>query len=92
MSRRVAVFDSNTLCDSVIVRSVRPGDKFFPLGLNGNKKLSDFLIDEKYPAILRGGVIVVESNGEIIWVVGMRTGEYCKVVKQTKSAVIMNFL
>ncbi len=92
MSRRVAVFDSDALCDSVIVRSARPGDKFSPLGLNGNKKLSDFLIDEKYPAILRDRVVVVESNGEIIWVVGMRTGEYCKIVEETKSAVTMKFL
>lgn len=92
MSRRVAFFDSNALSDSVIVRSAKPGDQFYPLGLNGNKKLSNFLIDQKYPAILRDRVVVVESNGEIIWAVGMRTSEYCKIVEETKSAVTMKFL
>ena len=92
MAKGVAVFDAREVSDFVIVRSIRPGDRFSPFGLHGHKKLSDFLIDEKYPAIFRQRVIVVESSGEIVWVVGMRTSEYCKVVKDTKTIVIMEFL
>ena len=90
--KEVAVFDAKELAESVIVRSIRSGDSFTPLGLHGHKKLSDFLIDEKYPAIFRHRVAVVESRGEIVWVVGMRTSEYCKVVNDTETVVIMEFL
>ena len=91
MAKGIAVFDAKELSDSVIVRSIRTGDRFSPLGLHGHKKLSDFLIDEKYPAIFRQRVIVVESRGEIVWVVGMRSSEYCKVVNDTETIVIMEF-
>lgn len=61
-------------------RNWREGDRFMPLGMIGFKKVSDFLIDEKISVAEKGNVTVVESNGEIVWVVGMRVDDRVKQI------------
>lgn len=60
-------------------RTWREGDRFMPLGMTGFKKVSDFLIDEKISIPEKESVTVVESAGEIVWVVGMRIDERVKL-------------
>ncbi|MDX9847800.1 MAG: tRNA lysidine(34) synthetase TilS [Tenuifilaceae bacterium] len=71
-SRSVAVLDYDKLQFPLILRSWRDGDWFIPFGMNGRKKVSDFLIDQKVPLHRKGSVYVLESNGEIVWVVDFR--------------------
>jgi tRNA(Ile)-lysidine synthase len=68
---------------ALVVRSPRPGDRFQPLGMRGHKKLGEFLIDAKWPRILRPDVLVVEGQEGIIWVVGGRPDEAYKVQPQS---------
>ena len=82
--RTTAYLDSSALRESLCtVRTRRPGDTFHPLGSPGEKKLQDFFTDEKVPAAHRGTVPILESGGEIVWVVGMRISEHAKVVQKT---------
>ena len=60
--------DADRLGARVQVRSLRPGDRFQPLGMEGHKKLSDFLIDAKWPKISRDEVLVLTQGEEIAWV------------------------
>jgi len=62
------------------------GDSFVPLGMSQHKKVSDFLIDEKVPVTLKSGVTVLESNGEIVWIVGYRIDDRYKLTKITRQA------
>jgi len=54
-----------------VLRSVLPGDRFRPSGMNGTKKLKDYFIDAKMTLEERSAVLVLEGE-EILWLVGMR--------------------
>ena len=61
----------STESDAVItVRNRRQGDKFFPIGMNGKKKLSDFFTDKKIPAEIRKTMPILTANGEIVNIQG----------------------
>lgn len=80
----VAYFDHASLTFPLKVRKWKPGDSFHPLGMNGRKKLSDFFIDNKMPVNEKENVYVIESGGEIIWVVNHRIDDRYKVLRNTK--------
>ena len=82
----VATLDSEKLAPTLTWRVWQAGDSFFPLGMEHAKKVSDFLIDEKVPVNLKNRVTVLESNGEIVWVVGYRIDNRFKLTKNTRQA------
>lgn len=81
--RNVACLDAERLVFPLLVRVVRPGDRFHPLGAPGRRKLQDFLVDAKVPREDRARILVLESGGEIAWVMGMRIDERFKVRDST---------
>ena len=62
----------------------QPGDYFYPLGMTGKKKLSDFLVDKKVPRVTKAKVLVLKSGEEICWVLGMRIDERFKITDSTE--------
>lgn len=86
-AREPGVLDRATLGDDLLVRSWRPGDRMAPLGLLGSKSLQDLFTARRVPRRERGGVPVVESGGEIVWVAGVATSEHFKVTDSTAEAV-----
>ena len=86
-AREPGVLDRATLGDDLLVRSWRPGDRMAPLGLQGSKSLQDLFTARRVPRRERGGVPVVESGGEIVWVAGVATSEHFKVTDSTAEAV-----
>lgn len=69
------------------IRKWEEGDTFRPLGMAGQKKLSDFLIDSKVHLFAKEKTLVVESAGKIAAVLGMRPSEDFKVDANTKTAL-----
>ncbi|SKB52282.1 tRNA lysidine(34) synthetase TilS [Dyadobacter psychrophilus] len=63
------------------IRKWKPGDVFQPLGMNGKqKKLSDLFIDSKMDQFTKKQTLVLlNGNGEIMWVVGVRLDERYKI-------------
>jgi tRNA(Ile)-lysidine synthase len=59
----------------VSLRGWRPGDRFQPLGLRGQKKLQDFFVDAKVPRRERARIPLLLARGRIAWVVGQRIAE-----------------
>jgi tRNA(Ile)-lysidine synthase len=82
-SSNIAFLDYDKLKFPLKVRHWASGDWFIPLGMNGKKKVSDLMIDEKIPLNLKSRVLVMESNGDIIWVVGHRIDDRYKVTDNT---------
>jgi tRNA(Ile)-lysidine synthase len=65
-----AYLDADKAGTYLTVRSRRPGDRLRPLGLGGEKKLQDILVDAKVPALERDGVPIISGPRGIVWVVG----------------------
>src|SRR5688572_24069938 len=76
--------DGETVQFPLTWRRWRNGDAFYPLGMKGKKKLSDFLIDNKVSVADKNDVTVLESAGKIIYVVGWRIDDRFKLTALTK--------
>lgn len=83
----VASLDADKIKFPITWRYWQAGDSFYPLGMENRKKLSDFLIDRKIPLADKNGISVLESEGEIIWVVGHRIDNRYKITPATKSVI-----
>jgi tRNA(Ile)-lysidine synthase len=71
------------------IRYFQPGDRFWPTGAPGARKLQDFLVDQKIPRWLRPHVPLVISQGQIIWVPGLRLAEPVKLTPGTRTLLEM---
>lgn len=79
-----ASLDFDLLKFPLKLRKWKQGDVFQPLGMRGKKKISDFMIDEKIPLNLKQRVCVIESEGEVVWIVGHRIDDRFKVHHNSK--------
>jgi tRNA(Ile)-lysidine synthase len=72
--------EKNKLIFPISIRPKKTGDKFKPFGMKGFKLLSDFLKDEKLNNFEKERCkLLVNGNGEIIWVMGKRSDERYRV-------------
>lgn len=78
------VLDADKVGGKLCVRTRRDGDRFWPLGVDGEKKLKDFFIDTKTPRWRRDSILIVTSNAHPVWVVGLRIDERVKITTDTK--------
>ncbi len=83
----VAFLDAAVAKGPFTVRAWRPGDRFFPLGLRGSKKLQDFFVDAKIARWKRTCIPLLLSGDQIAWVVGFRIDERFKVADETREVL-----
>jgi tRNA(Ile)-lysidine synthase len=84
-----AYVDYDLLIFPLVVRTREAGDVFVPLGMKTHKKLSNFLVDEKVPLPEKDKIpLILNGNGDIIWVGGMRQDNRYKVSATTKKVAI----
>ena len=86
-SLNTACFDMERLKFPLILRKWEKGDYFYPLGMVQKKKVSDFLVDQKIPRIKKKSLLILASEKQICWIVGLRIDERFKLKKSTKSVV-----
>ncbi len=80
----VEFIDADKLGNELILRKWRHGDKFVPLGMSGSQKVSDILTNRKLSVFEKENVYVLESDGEIVWLAGIKPSERFKVTDHTK--------
>ncbi|RDC57443.1 tRNA lysidine(34) synthetase TilS [Pedobacter chinensis] len=84
-----AFVNADKLIFPLILRYWQNGDKFIPLGMRQPKKVSDFFIDEKVPLHLKHTTpILINGNGHIVWIAGMRQDNRYKLTTATKKVAI----
>lgn len=76
--------DEEAVHPPLVIRQRRPGDRFFPLGAPGSKKLSDFLIDRKVRPNERKQVAVLCDQLGPIWIIGHRIDDRVKLTALTR--------
>ncbi len=86
-----ALLDAEALGETLVVRGRRRGDRFRPLGLGGEKKLQDYLVDAKVPRHERDAVPLVCAPWGIAWVVGHRIDERAKVREGARQVLRLRF-
>lgn len=77
-------FDYDEIKNVLNIRNRQDGDRFYPLGLTGSKKLKDFFIDYKISRDERDKIPLVCDGDEIMWVVGFRISEKYKITDKTE--------
>jgi len=82
-----ASLDAESIVGGLRARRRRPGDRFQPLGLVGEKKLQDIFVDARVPRHDRDSVPVVCDDAGIVWVAGYRVAERVKVTPSTRRIV-----
>jgi tRNA(Ile)-lysidine synthase len=75
--------DYDKITFPIIIRKWQKGDYFYPIGLNGKKKISKFFKDQKLAITAKENIWLLLSNNQIIWVIGHRLDERFKVTKTT---------
>jgi tRNA(Ile)-lysidine synthase len=86
----VALLDSDLVRFPLTYRHWQPGDKFSPLGMNGMKKISDFLVDNKLSIAAKERVMVLVSGSDIVWVSGYRIDNRFRVTEKTRQVLIIS--
>jgi tRNA(Ile)-lysidine synthase len=81
--------DTDLLAYPLTVRAWQQSDQFYPLGMKTRKKLSDFFINQKIPVHLKNEIpLLINGNGDIIWIAGYRLDNRYMVNKNTKKVTI----
>lgn len=92
-SANICYADADELIFPLMLRSWEEGDVFKPFGLNGEKKVSDFLIGEKIPKNEKKQIPILENgDGRIIWICGLRSDDRFKVKSNTKKIIILEYI
>lgn len=73
----IEYFDANAI-GGACFRHRRQGDVICPLGLNGTKRLSDYLSDRKVPLHERDALWLLAKGEEVLWVLGVGISETAK--------------
>lgn len=84
-----AQLDFSRLQFPLILRSWKDGDSFMPMGMNGKKKLSDLFVSEKIPLHKKQDIpVLVNGNGDILWIGGLRTDKRYIIGPNTEKVFI----
>ena len=92
-NREIAFFDSDLLQFPLKLRLWKKGDFFYPFGMKGKKKVSDFFTGLKLSLFSKENTPVLENgNGDILWVACYRTDDRYKITTRTKKVFILEHL
>ena len=92
LNLKVAQLDYDKLRLPLKTRRWQQGDRFRPLGMHGTKLVSDFFNDKNFTTFQKKTTpILVDSDGQIVWIVGHRIDDRFKITEKTKTIYQINF-
>ena len=89
-SRCRVAFSTRLLnCRRIVFRHWRRGDRIQPFGMKGTKLVSDIFNDYKLDYFDKQNAWLLEADGEIIWVVGLRSTVHYPVTPGSQDYLIL---
>jgi tRNA(Ile)-lysidine synthase len=88
----IAFLDGDDIQFPLLLRSFRPGDRFQPLGMEGEKKVKDLFIDCKIPVVLRKKIPLLFQGDRLLWVAGLRIDHGVRLKPETKRVLYAELL
>jgi len=86
-SRNEEYISGDEVKNSFELRAWQEGDKFFPIGMQGTKKISDYLNDIKINSFEKKDQLVLVNDGKIVWVISERIDDRFKLTSNTKKVL-----
>lgn len=83
-NQNMAILDFDLLEWPLILRKWKKGDYFAPLGMEGLKKVSDFLTDLKLSLYDKENAWLLESGNRIAWIIGRRIDHRFRIRENTR--------
>lgn len=80
-------FDADKIAGPLIIRQRQTGDRFWPIGGKGEKKVGRFLIDSGLDAKAKQQAIIIADAEKILWVAPIRMSEQVKINSKTRYIV-----
>lgn len=91
-SKNTACLDAEHIHFPLTLRPIAAGDRFIPFGMRGSKLVSDYLTDLHLSIFeKRRTLVLCDSDGNILWLVGHRPDAHFSVTSATCSTLIVNF-
>ena len=80
-------FDADKITGPVEIRQRRDGDRFWPIGGKGEKKIARFLQDAQLEMQTKQQAVIIADAEKILWLAPFRMSEQAKVTKHTPRIV-----
>jgi tRNA(Ile)-lysidine synthase len=77
-NKNIIFVEESKLQFPLIIRKWNEGDFFYPAGMQGKKKVSKYFKDEKFSQFQKEATWILESNSQIVWIIGHRADERFK--------------
>lgn len=90
--KKTAFLDMAVLNFPLVVRNLRLGDRFCPLGAKGSQKIKKYFINKKIPRQDRAAAPVLLNRNKIIWLAGHQIDESAKIKNSTTKALMVELL
>ena len=88
----IATLDATKVSFPLTVRRVEEGDWMQPYGMKGRKLLSDLMTDLKMTVFeKRRQLVIVDSQGVIVWAIGLRIADFVAVSDATTTVIEVAF-
>lgn len=93
MKRRSSrvLLDQDKLTPPLEVRTIRPGDRFGPLGLKGSKKVGNYLTDRKVHQAWRDEILILCDRQGPVWLIGYEIADRVKMDDQTRKVLSVGY-
>lgn len=88
LPKHVAMFDADRLSFPLRLRRWNKGDYFYPFGMIGRKKVSDYFTDNKFSINEKENTWLLTSGDDILWIVNHRTDNRFKITSNTKRILL----